>query len=33
MKWAETNEIIVPDLGLKDGILNLVYETLVGEEE
>lgn len=33
MKWANSNEIIVPDLGLKDGILLLVYETLMNEEE
>lgn len=32
MKWAGANEIIVPDLGLKDGILMLVYETLMNEE-
>lgn len=32
MKWANATEIIVPDLGLKDGILMLVYETLMGEE-
>ncbi|UTA69223.1 MULTISPECIES: phosphatase [Emticicia] len=32
MKWAEADEIIVPDLGLKDGILLLVYETLLNEE-
>ena len=25
MKWANANEIIVPDLGLKDGIIQLVY--------
>lgn len=31
MKWADANEIIVPDLGLKDGILLLVYETLLNE--
>jgi exopolyphosphatase / guanosine-5'-triphosphate,3'-diphosphate pyrophosphatase len=28
MKWAGANEIIVPDLGLKDGILQLVYDQL-----
>ncbi|RYU93903.1 Ppx/GppA phosphatase family protein [Emticicia agri] len=33
MKWAGAKEIIVPDLGLKDGILLLVYETLMNEEE
>ncbi len=33
MKWAGANEIIVPDLGLKDGILLLVYETLMNEED
>lgn len=33
MKWAGANEIIVPDLGLKDGILLLVYETLMDEEQ
>ncbi len=33
MKWAEANEIVVPDLGLKDGILLLVYETLMNEED
>ncbi|AFK03818.1 Ppx/GppA phosphatase [Emticicia oligotrophica DSM 17448] len=32
MKWAGANEIMVPDLGLKDGILMLVYETLMNEE-
>lgn len=32
MKWAGATEIIVPDLGLKDGILMLVYETLMSEE-
>jgi exopolyphosphatase/guanosine-5'-triphosphate,3'-diphosphate pyrophosphatase len=32
MKWAGATEIIVPDLGLKDGILMLVYETLMNEE-
>jgi exopolyphosphatase/guanosine-5'-triphosphate,3'-diphosphate pyrophosphatase len=32
MKWANATEIIVPDLGLKDGILMLVYETLMSEE-
>ena len=31
MKWAGATEIIVPDLGLKDGILMLVYETLMNE--
>ncbi|MBA4851040.1 Ppx/GppA phosphatase family protein [Emticicia sp. BO119] len=33
MKWADAHEIIVPDLGLKDGILLLVYETLMEEEQ
>jgi exopolyphosphatase/guanosine-5'-triphosphate,3'-diphosphate pyrophosphatase len=33
MKWAGASEIVVPDLGLKDGILLLVYETLMNEEE
>ena len=28
MKWANSAEIIVPDLGLKDGILKLVYESM-----
>ncbi len=32
MKWAGAKEIMVPDLGLKDGILMLVYETLMSEE-
>ena len=32
MKWAGAAEILVPDLGLKDGILLLVYETLMSEE-
>lgn len=32
MKWASATEIMVPDLGLKDGILMLVYETLMNEE-
>ncbi len=31
MKWAGSTEIMVPDLGLKDGILMLVYETLMSE--
>jgi exopolyphosphatase / guanosine-5'-triphosphate,3'-diphosphate pyrophosphatase len=26
MEWAKSNEMIVPDLGLKDGIMMLVYE-------
>jgi exopolyphosphatase/guanosine-5'-triphosphate,3'-diphosphate pyrophosphatase len=33
MKWAGASEIIIPDLGLKDGILMLVYKTLMNEEE
>ncbi|MEZ4901589.1 MAG: phosphatase [Spirosomataceae bacterium] len=28
MKWSGATEIIVPDLGLKDGIIQLVYERL-----
>jgi exopolyphosphatase / guanosine-5'-triphosphate,3'-diphosphate pyrophosphatase len=32
MKWAGAREMIVPDLGLKDGILQLVYESLNQEE-
>ena len=28
MRWAGAEEIIVPDLGLKDGIIQLVYEKL-----
>jgi exopolyphosphatase / guanosine-5'-triphosphate,3'-diphosphate pyrophosphatase len=28
MEWAGAEQIIVPDLGLKDGILKLVYEAL-----
>jgi exopolyphosphatase / guanosine-5'-triphosphate,3'-diphosphate pyrophosphatase len=28
MQWAGATEITVPDLGLKDGILQLVYEQL-----
>lgn len=28
MRWAGATEIVVPDLGLKDGILQLVYEQL-----
>ncbi|GAB3712538.1 rod shape-determining protein [Spirosoma flavus] len=28
MKWAGANRIIVPDLGLKDGIIQLVYNQL-----
>ncbi|QMW00690.1 Ppx/GppA phosphatase family protein [Spirosoma foliorum] len=28
MKWAGANKIIVPDLGLKDGIIQLVYSQL-----
>jgi exopolyphosphatase / guanosine-5'-triphosphate,3'-diphosphate pyrophosphatase len=33
MKWAGANEIVVPDLGLKDGILQLVYEQLTTNNE
>jgi exopolyphosphatase / guanosine-5'-triphosphate,3'-diphosphate pyrophosphatase len=32
MKWAGATEILVPDLGLKDGILMLVYEMLMNDE-
>jgi exopolyphosphatase / guanosine-5'-triphosphate,3'-diphosphate pyrophosphatase len=28
MKWANANTILVPDLGLKDGILQLVYNSI-----
>jgi len=28
MKWAGAREILVPDLGLKDGIIQLVYEKI-----
>ena len=28
MKWAGADRILVPDLGLKDGIIQLVYEKL-----
>ncbi len=31
MKWAKANTILVPDLGLKDGILQLVYEGVNNE--
>lgn len=33
MKWAGASEIIVPDLGLKDGIIQLVYENLCKKHE
>jgi exopolyphosphatase/guanosine-5'-triphosphate,3'-diphosphate pyrophosphatase len=26
MKWAHAEEIIVPDVGLKDGIIQMLYE-------
>lgn len=29
MKWAGAQQIVVPDLGLKDGIIQLVYEQLI----
>ena len=32
MRWAGAEEIYVPDLGLKDGILMLVYETLKNQK-
>jgi exopolyphosphatase / guanosine-5'-triphosphate,3'-diphosphate pyrophosphatase len=32
MRWAGATEIVVPDLGLKDGILQLVYEQLTGHK-
>lgn len=32
MKWAGATEIVVPDLGLKDGILQLVYEQLTAHK-
>lgn len=28
MKWSGASEILVPDLGLKDGIIQLVYDNL-----
>ena len=28
MKWAGADRILVPDLGLKDGIIQLVYEKI-----
>ncbi|MBP6385685.1 MAG: phosphatase, partial [Pseudarcicella sp.] len=28
MKWAGASKIIVPDLGLKDGIIKMVYEKI-----
>ncbi len=31
MRWAGSKQILVPDLGLKDGILKLVYENLESE--
>ena len=31
MKWAGAREMFVPDLGLKDGILRLVYDSLMNE--
>jgi exopolyphosphatase / guanosine-5'-triphosphate,3'-diphosphate pyrophosphatase len=31
MQWAGATQINVPDLGLKDGILQLVYEQLKGK--
>lgn len=33
MKWAGAREMMVPDLGLKDGILLSVYQSLVNETE
>ncbi|GAB3894924.1 Ppx/GppA phosphatase family protein [Spirosoma agri] len=32
MKWAGANKIVVPDLGLKDGIIQLVFEQLNKEK-
>ncbi len=32
MRWAGATEIVVPDLGLKDGILQLVYEQLTAHK-
>lgn len=32
MKWAGAREMMVPDLGLKDGIMLLVYNSLINEE-
>ncbi len=29
MRWAGANKIVVPDLGLKDGIIQLVYANLI----
>jgi exopolyphosphatase / guanosine-5'-triphosphate,3'-diphosphate pyrophosphatase len=28
MKWSGAKNIIVPDLGLKDGIIKMVYEKI-----
>ena len=28
MRWADATEIIVPDLGLKDGLIQLAYQQL-----
>jgi len=33
MQWAGANNIIVPDLGLKDGILQLVYAQMMRKSE
>jgi exopolyphosphatase / guanosine-5'-triphosphate,3'-diphosphate pyrophosphatase len=31
MKWVGANKILVPDLGLKDGIIQLVYEKIINK--
>jgi hypothetical protein len=33
MKWSKSVKMFVPDLGLKDGILLEVYQTLMQQEE
>jgi exopolyphosphatase/guanosine-5'-triphosphate,3'-diphosphate pyrophosphatase len=32
MKWVGANKILVPDLGLKDGIIQLVYEKITNKK-
>ena len=26
MKWARANQILVPDVGLKDGVMQMLYQ-------
>ena len=32
MKWVGADKILVPDLGLKDGIIQLVYEKITNKK-